>query len=101
MKKIKIFITLVIFSGLMITAQNKDTRDADKLFNRLEFVDAIEAYNKLVENGKASEHVYKQLGEANYKIFATHEAEKWYSRALETSNDSETIYNYSQINTCQ
>lgn len=81
----------------MITAQNKDTRDADKLFNRLEFVDAIEAYNKLVENGKASEHVYKQLGEANYKIFATHEAEKWYSRALETSNDSETIYNYSQM----
>ena len=84
-------------SGLTVTAQNKDTQTADKLFNRLEFVDAIEAYNKLVENGKANEYVYKQLGDANYKIFATEEAEKWYAKALETSQDSETIYNYSQM----
>ncbi|WP_191858650.1 OmpA family protein [Hanstruepera ponticola] len=97
MKKIKILITLVILSGLTVTAQNKDTQTADKLFNRLEFVDAIEAYNKLVENGKANEYVYKQLGDANYKIFATEEAEKWYAKALETSQDSETIYNYSQM----
>ena len=80
-----------------MTAQNKDTQNADKLFNRLEFVDAIEAYNKLVENGKANVYVYKQLGDANYKIFATEEAEKWYAKALETSQDSETIYNYSQM----
>ncbi len=48
MKTIKIFITLVILSSLGMNAQNKDTREADKLFDRLEFVDAIEAYNKLV-----------------------------------------------------
>lgn len=83
--------------GLVVTAQNKDTQEADKLFHRLEFVDAIEAYKKLVEDGKANEHVYKQLGDANYKIFATEEAERWYAKALETSQDSETIYNYSQM----
>lgn len=97
MKNIKIFITLVILSGLSVTAQNKDTQSADKLFNRLEFVDAIQAYTKLVENGKGNEYVYKQLGDANYKIFSTEEAEKWYAKALETSQDSETIYNYSQM----
>ncbi len=97
MKNFKIFITLVLLGSLSITAQNKHTQTADKHFSRFEFIQAIESYNKLVEDGKADEYVYAQLAESNYNIFNTTEAERWYAKTLETSTDSETIYKYSQM----
>lgn len=84
-------------SSLSATAQNKATQSADKHFAKYEFVKAIEDYNKLVEKGEASTYVYTQLGEANYNIFNTVEAERWYAKALETSESPETIYKYSQM----
>ncbi len=97
MKNIKIFIALIFMSSLSATAQNKATQAADKHFAKYEFVEAIEDYNKLVENGKADTYVYTQLGEANYNIFNTVEAERWFSKSLETSQNAETIYKYSQM----
>lgn len=97
MKNIKIFIALIFMSSLSATAQNKATQAADKHFAKYEFVEAIEDYNKLVENGKADSYVYTQLGEANYNIFNTVEAERWFSKSLETSQNAETIYKYSQM----
>ncbi|MFL0353412.1 OmpA family protein [Xanthomarina sp. GH4-25] len=97
MKKLKIFFTLLLMSSLSITAQNKDTQNADKHFNKFEFVEAIEAYNKLVENGKGDAYIYGQLAEANYNIFSTAEAERWYAKALEFDQDPEMIYKYSQM----
>jgi outer membrane protein OmpA-like peptidoglycan-associated protein/tetratricopeptide (TPR) repeat protein len=97
MKNLKIFFTLILMSSLSLTAQNKNTQIADKYFAKYEFVEAIEAYSKLVEDGKGDEYVYGQLAEANYNIFSTSEAEQWYAKALETSQDSEMIYKYSQM----
>ncbi|MBP93376.1 MAG: cell envelope biogenesis protein OmpA, partial [Flavobacteriaceae bacterium] len=97
MKNIKIFIALIVMSSLSATAQNKATESADKHFAKYEFVEAIEDYNKLVENGKADTYVYAQLGEANYNIFNTVESERWYAKALETSEDAEMVYKYSQM----
>ncbi len=78
-------------------AQNKATKTADKHFDKLEFVAAITAYNKLVKNGKADVYVYTRLAEANYNIFNTVEAERWYAKAVENSKDSETRYRYAQM----
>ncbi|RBP34908.1 outer membrane protein OmpA-like peptidoglycan-associated protein [Oceanihabitans sediminis] len=97
MKKIKIFITLLLLSSLSITAQNKYTQTADKHFDKFEFVEAIAAYNKLVEKGQGDAYVYTKLAEANYNIFSTTEAEKWYAKALESSQDAEMMYKYSQM----
>lgn len=80
-----------------MVAQNKATKTADKYFDKLEFVNAIAAYNKLVKNGKADAYVYRRLAEANYNIFNTVEAERWYAKALENSKDPETIYRYAQM----
>lgn len=84
-------------SSLCLTAQNRDTKKADKHFSRLEFVDAAEDYQKLVDNGKGDAYVYKQLAECYYNVFNTVEAERWYAKALESSQDPETIYKYSQM----
>ena len=97
MKTIRIFITLLLLSSLSLTAQNKDTRVADKYFTRFEFNKAIEAYEKLIEKGKADQYVYTKLAEANYNIFNTVEAERWYAKVLTSSQDPETIYQYAQM----
>ena len=97
MKNFKIFLIITVMSSLSLTAQNKDTKKADKHFVRYEFVEAAEDYMKLVENGKADAYVYGQLAESYYNIFNTEAAEKWYAKALETSQSPEMIYKYSQM----
>ena len=72
-----------------VVAQNQNTKVADKLFQKFEFVNAIIEYQKLVDNGKADNYVFKQLADCNYNIFNSTEAIKWYSKAILSSQDSE------------
>ncbi|MEO8932948.1 MAG: OmpA family protein [Xanthomarina sp.] len=98
MKNLNIFFTLILMSSLSLTAQNKHTKDADSHFKKFEFIQAIEAYNKLVEKGEGDAYVYAQLAEANYNIFSTTEAELWYSKALELDqNNPDMMFKYSQM----
>jgi outer membrane protein OmpA-like peptidoglycan-associated protein/tetratricopeptide (TPR) repeat protein len=97
MKHIKLIITLVILSSFSVTAQTKSTKKADKHFAKYEFVEAIEDYAKLVEKGTADAYVYGRLAEANYNIFNTTEAEKWYAKALESTQEPEMVFKYSQM----
>ncbi|MFN3967581.1 OmpA family protein [Flavobacterium sp.] len=96
MKNLYIALSFVAFS-FTLSAQNKDTKAADKLFARYEYVDAAKAYLKLVENDKGDAYVYKQLADTYYNMFNSTEAVKWYARATETNQDSETYYRYAQM----
>ena len=72
-------IAFVFFIGLsVLTAQNNDTKKADKHFDRLEFVDAAKQYEKLIKKGKGDAYVYKRAAEANYNLFNMKEAERFY-----------------------
>ncbi|QXP60909.1 OmpA family protein [Olleya sp. HaHaR_3_96] len=98
MKKIQLFIiTLVTLSSFNMTAQNDNTKSADKHFEKLEFVAAAKDYAKLVEKGEADAYVYKRLAEANYNTFNTVEAEKWYAKALETDSSADMLFKYSEM----
>ena len=98
MKKLQLFIFAVLLSSASVTAQSNATQKADKLFAKFEFVDAIAAYNKLVDKGEGSTYVYSRLAEANYNIFSTIEAEKWYAKAIETGNAApEALWKYSEM----
>ncbi|WP_299250127.1 OmpA family protein [uncultured Lacinutrix sp.] len=97
MKHLKLIITLVILTSFSVTAQTKATKKADKHFEKYQFVEAIEDYTKLTEKGEADAYVYGRLAEANYNIFNTVEAEKWYAKALEASQEPEMIYKYSEM----
>ena len=96
MKNLYIALSFVV-GTLTITAQNKDTKTADKLYNRYEYIDAAKEYLKLVENGKQDGYVYKQLADSYFNMFNTGEAAKWYAKATETQQDSETYYRYAQM----
>lgn len=96
MKNLYIVLSFAAIS-FTVSAQNKNTKVADKLFARLEYVDAAKEYLKLVENDKSDPYVYKQLAESYYNVFNTAEAEKWYAKVTETSQDAETYYRYAQM----
>ena len=96
MKKLYIVLSFVAI-GITVSAQNKNTKVADKLFARFEYIKATKEYLKLVENGKADPYVYKQLADANYNMFNSTEAVKWYAKAAETQQDAETYYRYAQM----
>lgn len=91
---------IVLSFGLMsisLVAQNKDTKAADKLYSRYEYVDAAKEYQKLVDNGKGDAYVYKQLADTYYNMFNTAEATTWYAKATETTQDAETYFRYAQM----
>ena len=67
MRNIYLTFSFVIASGLL-SAQNKDTKIADKLFDRYEYVDAAQEYLKLAQSGKADAYVYKQLADSYFAI---------------------------------
>ena len=97
MKKIYITLSFVIASGIL-SAQNKETKTADKLYNKFEYVDAAKEYQKLVDNGQADAYVYKQMAESYYNVFNTKEAAKAYGQAIAAEKqDAETHYRYAQM----
>lgn len=96
MKKYTILLFFVLI-GFSLTAQNKNTKNADKLFDRFEYVHAVKEYLSLVEKGNADAYVYKQLGDCYYNMVNTIEAEKWYTEAVKSQQDAEIYYKYAQV----
>ncbi|WP_047548726.1 OmpA family protein [Psychroserpens sp. Hel_I_66] len=97
MKKILTLFTIAALSTFSLVAQDASTKKADKHFKRFEFVEAAEDYADLVEDGEGSPYVYSQLAESYYNVFNTQEAERWYAKALETSDSPEMVFKYSQM----
>ncbi len=97
MKKLYILLSFVLVSTTTLKAQNKETQRADKLFNRFEYVDAVKEYLKLVDQGKETNYVDKQLAESYYNMFNSVEAVKWYAKVIKETQDAETYYKYAQM----
>ena len=92
------FITFAfIITVFNLMAQNATTKKADQYFNQYEYVNAANAYLKLVDSETTSPYVYKQLAETYFNMFNTTEAAKWYAKATATPQDAETYYRYAQM----
>lgn len=96
MKKTYILFIFVLASSL-ISAQNKNTQVADKLFKKYEFLSAAESYLKLVSTQNADGYLYRQLADCYYNIYNTKEAAKWYAKAITKKQDAELYYRYAQM----
>lgn len=89
-----LYITLgLVLATMAVSAQTKETEKADKLFARLDYMDAAKEYQKL----EGSPYVYKQIADSYYNIFNSKEAVQWYAKATETPQDAETYYRYAQM----
>ena len=96
MKKIYFTLSFIIASG-MLSAQNSDTKYADKLFDKFNYSEAAEEYLKLVEKDKADVYVYNQLAQSYYSVYNPAEAIKWYAKATEQTQEAEVYFKYAQM----
>ena len=97
MKKLYTFLILLAVGSLASVAQNKDTKKADQLYDRLAYVDAASAYQKLLKKGKGGRYVFERLANSYYFINDTKKAETYYRRVIKGKNvKPETVYNYAQ-----
>lgn len=97
MNKIYTILLLIAVSTTMVTAQNSKTKKADQYYERLQYVEAAEAYQKLLKKGEGSTYVFEQLGNSYYFLNNTQQAEKYYKRVVKRKNvNPETVYNYAQ-----
>ncbi|MEZ4858980.1 MAG: OmpA family protein [Flavobacteriaceae bacterium] len=88
---------LLLLTATLVTAQNKDTKKADQLYDRMAYIDAAEAYQKLLKKGKADRYVFEQLANSYYFINDTKKAETYYKRVIKGKKvHAETVYNYAQ-----
>mgnify|MGYP003634540993 FL=1 len=94
----KLYILLILFVGVAMSAQAQTdkTAKADKLYEQLRYVDAAEAYEKLIKNGVRTQHVYTQLGDSYFYNSDFKNAEKNYARAIKNDPQVETLYRYAQ-----
>jgi tetratricopeptide (TPR) repeat protein len=97
MKKLYIFFLLIAVSTTITIAQNKDTKKADGLYDRLAYTDAAAAYQKLLKKGKGDRYVFERLANSYFFINDTKKAETFYKRVVKGKKASaETVYNYAQ-----
>lgn len=93
-----IFTLLLLVSSLSV-AQNKKTKKADKHYDRLEYVEAVEDYEKLVKKGNADAYVYQRLADSYYNISNTKKAETYYKLYLAEDPDAneDTYFRYAEM----
>lgn len=97
MKKLYTIVFLIVASTSLTFAQNKDTKKADKHFERFEYVKAAKAYQDLIKRGKADNYVYTQLAESYFLINDTEKAAPFYKRVVTKPDvNPEIVYNYAQ-----
>lgn len=80
-------------------AQDKDIEKAKQEITDYAYADAIETYEKMVEEGYADARIFKNLGKAHYMNANYREAAGWYTKlfSLEDAEiDSDDMYRYAQ-----
>lgn len=99
MKNTYYIFTLLLFVTSFSIAQNKDTKKADKHYDRLEYVEAIDDYEKLVEKGKADAYVYQRLADSYYNVYNTKKAETYYKLYIseEPTANEDVYFRYAEM----
>ncbi len=88
---------MMSFGTLSVSAQNALVKKADKYYNRLQYVKAAETYEKAVSKGQADSYVYRKLADTYYHIFDSKNAEKYYAKIVDKTDNPEIFYRYAQM----
>lgn len=90
-------IVLFLFVSCFVHAQQVKLNKAEKEFNSFAYVDAIEVYEKILQNGYQSAELYEKLGNSYYLNGETEKAASCYKALLpyNTQIDPEIYFKYS------
>ncbi len=78
-----ILIAIVLILPLCVSAQNALLKKANTSFDNLAFIDAIDSYHKIINNGNGTIEVYQRLADAYYFNSDLENAGRWYERMIE------------------
>ena len=103
MKKTLIILLMVFSAGLATAESNDDNRilleEANKMYSEDNFDQAIDLYQKVIENGMESAGVYFNLGNAYFKINDMPSAILYYEKARKLKpNDDDILHNLKVAN---
>ena len=87
----------LFLSIITVNAQDKKLDKAHESFERFEFNNAIQQYERLIANGTTSPEILRNLGDANYYNANYEDAAKWYAQLANSSTDAlgiEHMYRY-------
>ena len=90
-----VLLLMLVFNA---AGQKSKVADADKKYDKYEFVDAIQVYEKVAEKGYKDEKMFQRLGNAYYFNAELTKAVKWYDQlfALNAEQEPEYFYRYAQ-----
>ena len=96
--KLKYILLASLFSFISLSAQKAKLETADKKYQSLAYIDAIEIYEKVAEQGYESVELFQKLGNSYYFNAQLVDAGKWYAKlfALNQEVDPEYYYRYAQ-----
>ncbi len=96
--KIKVILLLTILSISSSFAQKGKLTSADKNFDNLAYIDAIEIYEKVAEKGHKSADLFQKLGNSYYFNANLLKANNWYGElfALGEEVEPEYYFRYAQ-----
>ena len=98
--KIKNLGYTVLLFMLVLNAKGQKTKitEADKKYDKYEFIDAIQVYEKVAEKGYKDEKMFQRLGNAYYFNAELTKAVKWYDQlfAINAEQEPEYFYRYAQ-----
>ncbi|MDO6519857.1 OmpA family protein [Zobellia uliginosa] len=78
-------------------SQKRTEKKADEKFERYEYVDAIDDYEKLIDLGYSSEAIYSKLANSNYLNARYQDAATWYEKLIDLKGEHiepEELYKY-------
>ena len=92
------YTALLFMLVLTATAQKTKITDADKKYDKYEFIDAIQVYEKVAEKGYKDEKMFQRLANAYYFNAELTKAVKWYDQlfAMNAEQEPEYFYRYAQ-----
>jgi len=93
------YLILLLFIGnsFMVSAQNAKQKKADRLFNDLAYIEAVEVYKELIEKDYNTTYNNQKLGDSYMKLSSPENAVFYYADALKASDiTSEYYFKYAQ-----
>ncbi|WP_298544491.1 OmpA family protein [uncultured Aquimarina sp.] len=79
----QLILTIILMLPILLFAQDKSLQKANKNFESLAYVDAIDSYEDIITKGNGSIEVYQKLADAYYYNADLKNAGKWYQRMIE------------------
>ncbi|GAA4771988.1 MULTISPECIES: OmpA family protein [Flavobacterium] len=92
------YIFIFLLTSAIVLSQKTLLKKTDNAFENLAYMDVVKIYEKAVIKGHGTPEIFLKLGDSYYFNANYSTANKWYTKAIETTNtiDPEYYFRYAQ-----